>query len=327
MTQKIFVTRKIPQQGLDILTEMFEVSVWSSEYPPSIEEIIEDAKDCEGLITLLSDPIEAGVIGQLPNLKVIAQYAVGYDTIDVKEATRRGIIVTNTPGVLTETTADLAWSLIMSATRRIVEADRFVRGGNWNVAWGPELLLGSDIHGATLGIVGMGRIGRAVAKRAQGFNMRILFHSRSHNEEIAALEKLVGAKSTSLNTLLRESDVVSIHVPLTSETHHMIGEEELRMMRRGSILVNTSRGQVVDQDALYSALSSGHLGGAGLDVFREEPIPKDSPLLGLSNVVLVPHIGSASNKTRTTMSTMCAENIITALNGERPPNIVNPEVL
>ncbi|MGY5855680.1 MAG: D-glycerate dehydrogenase [Candidatus Thorarchaeota archaeon] len=327
MIQKVFVTRKIPQEGLDMLSGRFEVSVWPSEHPPSSKEIIDEARNCEGLITLLSDPIDANMISQLPNLKVIAQYAVGYDNIDINEATRRGIIVTNTPGVLTETTADLTWSLIMSTTRRIVEADQYIRGGKWNVAWGPELLLGSDIHGATLGLIGMGRIGRAVAKRAQGFNMKILFHSRSHNEEIAALEKLVSAQSTSLETLLRESDIVSIHVPLTSETHHMIGEVELGMMKKGAILVNTSRGQVIDQDAVYSALISGYLGGAGLDVFREEPIPKDSPLLGLTNVVLVPHIGSASNKTRTTMATMCAENIVAALNGERPPNIVNPEVL
>ena len=327
MIQKVFVTRKIPQEGLDMLTERFEVSVWPSEEPPCREEIAEKAKNCQGLVTLLSDPIDADIIGQLPNLKIIAQYAVGYDNIDIREATRRGIIVTNTPGVLTETTADLAWSLIMSTTRRIVEADRYVRGGNWNVAWGPELLLGSDIYGATLGIIGMGRIGQAVAKRAQGFSMRVLYHSRGHNKEFATLERLVGAQSTSLDTLLRESDIVSLHVPFTSETRHLIGEKELRSMKKGSILINTSRGQVVDQDALYSALSSGHIGGAGLDVFREEPIPKDSPLLELSNVVLVPHIGSASKKTRATMATMCAENIIAALYGEKPPNIVNPEVL
>jgi glyoxylate reductase len=325
MIQKVFCTRKIPQEGLDMLTERFDVSVWPSEHPPSKEEIVENAKNCQGLITLLSDPIDADIIGQLPNLKIIAQYAVGYDNIDVKEATRRGIIVTNTPGVLTETTADLAWSLIMSTARRIVEADRYVRRGNWNVAWGPELLLGADIHSATIGIVGMGRIGQAVAKRTQGFNMRVLYHSRSHNEEIAEVEKLVGAQSTNLDTLLRESDIVSLHVPFTSETQHLIGERELRMMKKGSILVNTSRGQVVDQDALYRALASGHLGGAGLDVFREEPIPKDSPLISLPNVVLVPHIGSASKNTRATMAIMCAKNIIAALNGEKLPNIVNPE--
>jgi glyoxylate reductase len=327
MTQKVFVTRKIPQKGLDMIAGEFDVTIWPSEYPPSKEEIIDNAYDCEGLITLLSDPIGADMISQLPRLKVIAQYAVGYDNINVEEATQRGIMVTNTPGVLTETTADLTWSLIMSTARRIVEADQYVRGGQWNVAWGPQLLLGSDIHGSTLGIIGMGRIGQAVARRAQGFNMRILYHSRSQNEEIESVSRLVGAESTDLETLLKESDIVSVHVPLTPKTHHMIGEKELRTMKREAILVNTSRGQVVDQDALYDVLSSGHLGGAGLDVFREEPISKDSPLLELENVVLVPHIGSASRNTRATMATMCAENIIKALKGERPPNIVNPEVL
>ncbi len=327
MIQKVFVTRKIPQEGLEMVTGRFEVTVWPSEHPPSREEIIEKAADCQGLITLLSDPIDADLMSQLPSLKVIAQYAVGYDNIDVEEATRRRILVTNTPGVLTETTADLTWSLIMATTRRIVEADRYIRSGKWNVAWGPELLLGADIHGATLGIIGMGRIGQAVTKRAQGFSMKVLYNSHSQNEETAALEALVGAQSTNLDTLLRESDIVSIHVPLNSETHHLIGEKELGIMKKGSILVNTSRGPVVDQEALYRALSSGHLRGAGLDVFEEEPISKESPLLGLSNVILVPHIGSASMKTRATMATMCAENIIAALDGEKPPNIVNPEVL
>ena len=320
----MFVTRKIPQEGLNLITDKFEVSVWPNEVPPSREEIIERACECQGIVTLLSDPIDEATISQLPKLKVIAQYAVGYDNIAVEEATRRGIMVTNTPDVLTETTADLAWSLIMSTARRIIEADNYVREGNWNVAWGPELLLGVDIHGATLGIVGMGRIGQAVAKRALGFEMKVLYHSRSHN---AAVEELVAARSTDLDTLLRDSDFVSLHVPLTSETHHLIGERELKLMKKGSILVNTSRGQVVDQDALVKALSEGPLGAAGLDVFREEPISNDSPLLKLTNVVLLPHIGSASKKTRATMATMCAENIIAALNGEKPPNIVNPEVL
>jgi glyoxylate reductase len=327
MTQRVFVTRKIPQEGLDLINDEFEVSVWPSEYPPSKDEIIDMASGCQGIITLLSDPIDSDLIAQLPDLRVIAQYAVGYDNIDVKEATRRGIIVTNTPGVLTETTADLTWSLIMATARRIVEADQYVRRGKWNVAWGPELLLGSDIHGTTLGIVGMGRIGQAVARRAQGFDMKVLYHSRSKNEGIIALDSLIGAKSTNLETLLNESDIVSLHVPLTPETYNLIGERELSIMKKGSILVNTSRGQVVDQDALYNALSSGHLAGAGLDVFREEPLEKDSPLLKLSNIVVVPHIGSASKKTRATMATMCAENIIAALNGEKPPNIVNPEVI
>jgi glyoxylate reductase len=327
MIQNVFVTRRIPKEGLDLISDRLEVSVWPHESPPNREQIIEQARDCVGIVTLLSDPIDAETISLLPNLKVIAQYAVGYDNIDVREATERGIIVTNTPGVLTETTADLAWSLIMSTARRIVEADLYVREGKWNVAWGPELLLGTDIHGATLGIIGMGRIGQAVARRAHGFNMRVLYHSRSHNEETRAIEDLLGAQSTDLDTLLRESDIVSIHVPLTTETHHLIGERELALMKEGSILVNTSRGQVIDQDALIKALSSGPLGAAGLDVFREEPISKDSALLKLSNTVLVPHIGSASKNTRTIMATMCAKNIIAALNGEKPPNIVNPEVL
>jgi glyoxylate reductase len=327
MTQKVFVTRRIPQQGLDMITGKFDVTVWPSENPPSKEEIIDHASDCQGLITLLSDPIDADLISKLSRLKVIAQYAVGYDNINVGEATQRGVMVTNTPGVLTETTADLTWSLIMSTARRIVEADQYVRKGQWNVAWGPQLLLGSDIHGSTLGIIGMGRIGQAVARRAMGFNMRVLYHSRSHNEEIESVSRLVEAESTDLETLLKESDIVSVHVPLTPRTQHMIGEKELRMMKRGAILVNTSRGQVVDQDALCDALSSQHMGGAGLDVFREEPISKSSPLLELENVVLVPHIGSASKNTRATMAKMCAENIIAALKGEKPPNIVNPEVL
>jgi glyoxylate reductase len=327
MTQNVFVTRRIPKKGLDLISDRFEVSVWPHELPPNREQIIEQAHDCVGIVTLLSDPIDAETISLLPNLKVIAQYAVGFDNIDVNEATERGIIVTNTPGVLTETTADLTWSLIMSAARRIVEADLYVREGKWNVAWGPELLLGIDIHGATLGIIGMGRIGQAVARRAQGFNMRVLYHSRSHNEETRAIEDLLGAQSTDLDTLLRESNIVSIHVPLTTETHHLIGERELALMKEGSILVNTSRGQVIDQDALIKALSSGPLGAAGLDVFREEPISKDNPLLKLSNTVLVPHIGSASKNTRTIMAIMCAKNIIAALNDEKPPNIVNPEVL
>ncbi|NHI88698.1 MAG: D-glycerate dehydrogenase [Candidatus Thorarchaeota archaeon] len=327
MTRKVFVTREIPQEGLNMIREKFEVKVWPSEYPPSKQEILEMAKDCKGLVTLLSDPIDEEVISMLPNLKVIAQYAVGYDNIDVKQATRRGIIVTNTPGVLTEATADLAWSLIMSVSRRIVEADQYVRGGKWNVAWGPQLLLGSDVFGATLGIIGMGRIGQAVAKRAVGFNMRVLYHTRSHRDGLEEIEKLVGAEARRLDTLLHESDIVSLHVPLTSKTHHMIGRRQLGLMRAGSILINTSRGAVVDQDALYDALVSGHLGGAGLDVFEDEPLSKDSPLLGLSNVVLVPHIGSATTKTRATMASMCATNIIAALSDEKPPNIVNPEVL
>lgn len=306
-----------------MIMEHFDTTVWPNEFPPSKEEIIENARDCTGIVTLLSDPIDAETIESLPNLKVIAQYAVGYDNIDVKAATKRRIIVTNTPGVLTETTADLAWSLIMAVTRRIVEADNYVRDGKWNVAWGPEMLLGEDIHGATLGIIGLGRIGRAVARRARGFDMKVLYFSRSRSED----EQSLGIEFTDLKTLLTESDIISIHVPLTEDTKHLIGEKELKMMKKGAFLINTSRGSVIDERALYQSLKNGHLGGAGLDVFEQEPVSEQSPLLQLSNTVLAPHIGSASTNTRTIMAKMAARNLIAALNGTRPPNIVNPEVL
>lgn len=326
LKERVFVTRKLPKDGLRKITERFDATVWPSEEPPSVQELIQNAEDCEGLVTLLSDPIGADVIDQLPKLKVIAQYAVGYDNIDVFRATDRKILVTNTPGVLTETTADLAWALIMSASRRLIEADKYVRDGNWNVAWGPEMLLGSDIYGATLGIVGLGRIGSAVARRAVGFNMKILYYTRSENEYTREFDKVANIKRVDLHTLLKDANIVSLHIPLSAETKHLLGEKEFELMKPDSIVVNTSRGSVIDEDALIKALKSGQIGVAGLDVFNEEPISKDSPLLKLTNVVLAPHIGSASTKTRATMAMMCAQNLIAALKGERPPNLVNPEV-
>ncbi|MCK5388893.1 MAG: D-glycerate dehydrogenase [Candidatus Thorarchaeota archaeon] len=322
--KRVFVTRKIPDEGLRRITEKFDTIVWDSKEPPSIQEIVQNAEDCDGLVTLLSDPIGPDVINKLPKLKVIAQYAVGYDNIDVLLATKRKIAVTNTPGVLTETTADLTWALLMAASRRIAEADRYIREKKWDVAWGPELLLGTDIFGATLGIVGMGRIGQSVARRASGFNMKILYYSRTRNESI---ENELDVKHVDLHTLLRESDIVTLHIPLNSETHHLISKTEFELMKEDSILVNTSRGKVVDESALYNALKVGHIGSAGLDVFQEEPISKDSPLLDLHNIVISPHIGSASKNTRAVMSRMCAENLIAVLEGNVPPNIVNPEVL
>ncbi len=326
MKQRVFVTRKLPDEGLRMITERFDTNVWSSDEPPSIQEIVQNAENCEGLVTLLSDPIGPDVIDKLPKLKVIAQYAVGYDNIDVSLATKRKIAVTNTPGVLTETTADLTWALIMAASRRIVEADRYVREGNWNVAWGPELLLGSDIYGATLGIVGLGRIGSAVARRAAGFDMKILYHTRSENEFTHEIEHSAQGERIDFHTLLKESDIISLHIPLNSETHHLISGLEFNLMKKGAILVNTSRGPVIDEDALFKSLESGHLGAAGLDVFNNEPLQHNSPLMKIPNVVLAPHIGSASTGTRSIMATMCAENLIAALSGEQPPNIVNPEV-
>ncbi len=324
---RVFVTREIPKSGIDKMRERVEVQVWEPETPPSKQEIIENAKNCLGLVSLLSDPIDREVIEQLPELRVIAQYAVGYDNIDVDAATRNRIIVTNTPGVLTETTADLAWTLIMAASRRLGEAERYVRSGQWKVAWGPQLLLGNDIHGATLGIIGMGRIGSAVARRAAGFNMRVIYTSRGESEITQQIEREISATRVDLETLLHESDIVSIHVPLTQETRGLIGKRELLRMKKGAVLVNTSRGAVIDEQALIQVLRSGHLSAAGLDVFEKEPIQPNNPLLELENVILVPHIGSASHATRSRMSEMVAENIISVLDGKRPPNIVNPEVL
>ncbi len=319
----MFVTREIPSEGLDIIRSNFETLVWQLEVPPTRHEIVEKAKGCAGLVTLLTDPIDSVVIQSLPDLKVIAQYAVGFDNIDVKFATSRGIVVTNTPGVLTETTADLTWALIMAAARGIPRADRYVKEGKWKVGWGPMLLLGNDVYGATLGVIGMGRIGSAVAHRAKGFSMRILFADVSENETTRDVERELGASRTDLETLLREADIVTIHVPLNPNTREMIGERELSMMKPGAVLVNTSRGAVINEFALADALRSGHLCAAGLDVFNEEPLPADSPLLELRNVILTPHIASASFATRARMATMCAENLIAALRGERPPNVVN----
>ncbi|MGQ4870806.1 MAG: glyoxylate reductase [Candidatus Thorarchaeota archaeon] len=322
----VFVTRKIPDRGLNEITRAFRTSVWPNEEPPSRKEIIENARECTGLVTLLSDPIDAEVLDALPRLKIVAQYAVGYDNIDVEHATKRGIMVTNTPGVLTETTADLAWGLLMAASRRIVEADRYVRRGEWRVAWGPEMLLGVDVYGATLGIVGMGRIGYAMTKRATGFGMTILYTSRSMTDITTKAERELGAKRVDLDILLRSSDFVSIHVPLTKETRHLIDRDKLAVMKPTAILINTARGPVIDEEALAEALANGRIRAAGLDVFEKEPLAADSPLLDLDNVVLTPHIGSASIETRSRMAEICARNLVAGLQGQRPPNLVNPEV-
>jgi len=321
---KVYVTRELPERGMKIIRENFDVEVWPEYGPPPKEEIIEKAKDVDALVTLLSDKIDVEVFDSAPKLKIVAQMAVGFDNIDVNEATKRGIYVTNTPGVLTETTADFAWALLMAVARRVVEADKYVRSGRWKVNWHPSMLLGRDIHGATLGIIGAGRIGAAVARRAKGFSMKILYNSRTRK---ADLEKELGAKYVDLETLLRESDFVSIHVPLTKETYHMINEERLRLMKRTAYLINTSRGPVVDEKALYKALKEGWIAGAALDVFEQEPTPADNPLLKLENVVVAPHISSASYETRSRMAEIVAENLVAFFEGRKPPNLVNPEVL
>jgi glyoxylate reductase len=276
----------------------------------------------DGMICVVTDRIDAPVLAAGARLKVVATVAVGYDNIDVAAATQHGIVVTNTPGVVTEATADLAWALMFSVARRLVEADRYVRSGQWR-EWKLMAMLGHDVYGQTLGIMGMGRIGQAVARRAQSFGMRILYHNRHRLP--AGLEAALAATWVDQETLLRQSDFVSLHVPLNAATRHLIDAAALRLMRPTAYLINTARGPVVDEVALIQALQAGRIAGAGLDVFEDEPVVPPA-LLALDNVVLAPHIGSASIATRTRMAVMAAQNLVTVLRGERPLHVVNPEV-
>ena len=320
---KIYVTRELPERGLQIIKKLFDAEVWPEYAPPPKKVIVEKAATVDALVSLLSDKIDAQVFKAAPKLKIVSQLAVGFDNIDVAEATRRGIYVTNTPEVLTDTTADFAWSLLMAVARRVVEADKYVRTGQWKVGWHPAMLSGRDIHGATIGIVGAGRIGYAVAKRAKGFDMKILFYDVIPRPE---MEKDFGARKVDLDTLLRESDFVSVHVPLMKETHHLINAEKLNLMKKTAYLINNARGPVVDEKALHEALRKGQIAGAGLDVFEQEPTPMDNPLLKLDSIVVAPHISSASLETRAKMSEMVAENLVAFFEGKKPPNLINPDV-
>lgn len=319
---KAFVTRILPQPALDMIAQSCEMKVWPESLPPSREALIEGVRGCDGILSLLTDRIDAEIMDASPCLKVISNYAVGYDNIDLAAADERRIQVGNTPGVLTETTADLAFALLLAAARRIVEADRFTRSGRWKT-WDPMLLLGQDVHHATIGIVGFGRIGREMAKRAHGFDMQVLYYDSKRDEDA---ERELGACFAELDILLAAGDFVSIHVPLTETTRHLIGKRELSLMKPTAILVNTSRGPVVDQQALYEALRDGRIAGAGLDVFEHEPIDPNDPLLKLENVVVAPHIGSASVATRTKMALMAAENLIAGVECRPIPYKVNPEI-
>lgn len=320
---RVYVTRLLPEAGLNIVRAFAETTVWEGEVPPPKDEIIRQVADADGLLALLTDRIDAEVMNAGKRLRVISNYAVGFDNIDVPAATARGILVCNTPGVLTETTADLAWALLMAGARYIAHAHAYVQQRKWK-SWQPQLFLGYDVYGATIGIIGAGRIGQAVARRARGFSMRILYFDAERKPN---LEKEVGAKYVDLETLLRESDFVTLHVPLTPETRNLINAERLALMKPTAVLVNTARGLAVDENALYDALRNRRIAAAALDVTAVEPIPPDSPLLGLDNCTIVPHIGSASFATRTKMAIMAAENLVAALKGERPAHVVNPEVL
>ncbi len=318
----VYVTRRLPAAGLERILAETDATVWEGELPPPKDEIVRQVADCDGLVCLLTDPIDAEVMDAAPSLRVIAQMAVGYDNIDVAAATKRGIPVGNTPGVLTETTADFAWALLMATARRIGDGQQYIREGQWQT-WGPMTLLGPDLYGATLGIIGLGRIGAAFARRAQGFNMRILYSNPEPKPEVA---REVGAEYVGMDRLLAESDFVALHTPLTPDTTHLIGAAELRKMKPGAILLNTARGPIVDQEALVEALREGVIAGAGLDVTDPEPIDPDHPLVHMDNVLVTPHIASASIGARDKMATLTADNLLAGLRGERLPHPVNPEI-
>ncbi len=322
---KVFVSCLMAEEALDRISGDTEMEVWPGELPPPYEVLLEKVRDTEGLLSLLSDRVDAALMDRAPKLKIVSNLAVGYDNIDVPEASKRRIFVANTPGVLTVTTAEIAFALLLAAARRVVEADRYVRKGNWKT-WGPMILLGQDMHLATLGIVGLGRIGAEVAKRARGFRMKVLYHDPARRSEDD--EKQLGVKYVpTLKALLSASDFISVHVPLLPETRRLIGGAEFAVMKPTAVFVNTSRGSVVDQKALYQALKSRMIFAAGLDVTEIEPIPADDPLLTLDNVIITPHIASASVNTRRNMAIMAAENLLAGVKGEVPLHCVNPEVL
>lgn len=320
---KVVMTRRIPEPGPSILGENCNLYVRDDKRPPSKQELIELIGEADGLLCLLTDRIDRNVLDAGKNLKVISTYSVGVDHIDVEEATRRGIYVCYTPDVLTQATADFAWTLMMAAARRVVEADRYVRNGEWEIGWSPDLLLGYDIYGSTLGIIGFGRIGQAVADRAMGFKMKIFYYDIVRRPE---LEEKMGVKYCDLDTLLKMSDFVTIHVPKVKETIGLINEERLKMMKKTAVLVNTSRGGVVDEEALYKALTNGWIFAAGIDVFEKEPTPRENPLLKLPNLVVAPHIASATHQARSKMAEVAAKNLVNVLKGEEPLFLFNQEV-
>jgi len=319
----VFITRVIVPEALDMIAQVANMEVWPGEIPPSYNMLVEKARDAKGLLTMLTDNVNAALMDSAPKLKVISNMAVGYDNIDIDKATEKHILVGHTPGILTETTADFTFSLLMAAARRIVEADNYTRKGRWKT-WGPMILLGQDIHHATLGIIGMGRIGIEVVKRARGFNMKVLYYDITRLD--TDLEKQLDLKyAPRLEELLTSADIISVHVPLLPQTYHLIGADEFAIMKPQAVFVNTSRGPVVDQKALYEALKSGRISSAAIDVTETEPISPDDPLLTLDNIIITPHVASASHTTRRKMAIMAAGNLLAGLNNEIPPNCVNPQ--
>ena len=318
------MARVIPDEGLAPVRDACEVDLWTDQLPPPRDELLRRVAGKDGLLTLLTDRVDAELLDAAgPQLKVVSNYAVGFDNLDVRELTRRRIPAGNTPGVLTETTADLAFALMMAAARRVDEGSRYVRQGRWKT-WGPMLLMGVDLHGATLGIVGFGRIGREMAKRASGFGMQVLYHDV--HPATPDEERALNARWVEMDELLASSYMVSLHTNLTDETRHLINASALARMKRTAVLVNTSRGPVVDQAALYEALRDGQIFAAALDVTDPEPMAPDDPLLTCENCLVVPHIASASRVTRGKMAAIAAANLLAGLRGDPLPSCVNPEV-
>jgi len=345
---RVFVTRPVADAALRRLAESARVDLWDDDAPPPHDELVVHLRDCDAVLSMVTDRLDAGTIAAIPRLIAISNLAVGVDNIDLVAATKAGVAVGHTPGVLTETTADMAFALMLAAARRVAESDRFVRAGRWRV-WTPRLMLGRDVWGATLGVIGWGAIGQAVGRRAKGFGMRVIYAAHNPAKKTApaataksksgapARKPLATAAASSatastdaecveLKRLLAESDFVSLNLPLTSQTRHLIGAREFGAMKRGAILVNTARGAVVDQAALAESLRAGHLGGAGLDVSETEPIAVDDPLLKLPNVVITPHIGSASHATRNRMAELAVDNILDVFAGRLPRHCANPSV-
>ena len=320
---RVYVTRQIFPDALDLIEKTAKLELWPDDEPPSPEQLKEALADVDGAIINVMDRIDGPLLDAAPKLRVLSQVAVGLDNIDIPAATKRKVLVGYTPGVLAKSTADLAFALLLAAARRVVESDKWVREGNWKISHHPMFWLGSEVNGSTLGILGLGGIGLEMAKRALGFDMKVLYHSRTRKRD---LEKEYGFKYASFKRVLTESDFLSIHVPLTPQTTRFIGENQLKTMKNSAILVNLSRGAVVDTDAVYKALTEGWIAGAGLDVFDPEPVPPEHPILGLDNVVVLPHIGSASNRSRREMHLLAARNLVAGLNGERLEECANPEL-
>lgn len=325
MRPKIYITQRIPLPPIDLVSESCDVNFHEEKESPSREELLYNMADKDGIICLVRDKIDREIIDKSTKLKVISTMSAGFEHIDVAYATEKGIYVCYAPDALTDATADLTFSLLLAAARRIVESDRLIRQKKWNISWSPLFMIGKSVWGTTLGIIGLGNIGKAVARRAQGFNMRVVYYDLLRLSP--GEERELGVAYCHLEDLLKESDFISIHVPVTDKTRHFMNEKRLKLMKPSAILINASRGATVDEVALIKALKEKWIAGAALDVYEREPISDDNPLLDLENTVLVPHIGSATIEARTKMAEMAVLNLLSVLSGERPPRLLNPDVI